>query len=157
MEYLNELLALIAALNDRDVAYVLVGGAAINVHGFVRATEDVDLFVAPTADNVSRLKTALQDVWSDPDIEDITAEDLCGDFPIVRYGPPSGHLYVDIIARIGDLAAYADIEAEVVHVRGVPIRVATPRSLYWLKKNTVRPIDAADAQLLARAFDLEED
>ena len=39
--------ALLGALHRDRVEYVLVGGVALNLHGIVRATEDVDFFVDP--------------------------------------------------------------------------------------------------------------
>lgn len=155
MEFVDELLRLMASLNARGVAYVVVGGVAMNVHGLVRATEDVDIFIEPSADNVERLKSALRDVWRDPEIEHILAEDLCGDYPAVRYGPPSGTLYLDILTRLDEFAGYADLEWQEVVVRNIPIRVATPRTLHWLKRGTVRPVDHADAAALRNAFDFQ--
>jgi len=55
------------------------------------------------------------------------------------------------------VTAYDDVEVSVETLGGVPIRVARPRALFHLKRNTVRPIDAADAKALQHAFDLEED
>ncbi len=157
MGYVEELLAVIDALNRHGVEYVLIGGGALNIHGLVRATEDLDLVVAPTAKNIESLKSALRSIWSDPEIDRVTAEDLLGDYPAVRYGPPQGDLYLDILTRLGDLADFESIEAEVVHVGDVEIRVATPQSLFRLKRNTVRPIDRADAEALREAFELGED
>jgi hypothetical protein len=130
---------------------------ALNVHGLLRATEDLDVFIRPDAENVDRLRTALESLWTDPSIAEITAEDLCGEFPAVRYGPPTGDLYLDILTRLGEATAYADLEAEDVDVDGVPVRVATPRTLYRMKRNTVRPIDRADAAALRAAFELDEE
>ena len=47
-------------------------------HGFDRATRDLYLFVPPDADNVARLRRALSNVFDDPDIATITADDLGG-------------------------------------------------------------------------------
>lgn len=41
----DELKALVAALNEEQVPYALCGGLAMGVHGFVRATVDIDLLV----------------------------------------------------------------------------------------------------------------
>jgi len=155
MEFVDEMLRLIAALNSRGVEYILIGGGALNVHGLVRATEDLDLFVQPTSENVARLKQALKDVWRDPDIDQIEAADLLGEYPAVRYGPPNGTLFLDILTRLGEFASYADLEAQVVTVRGVAVRVATPRTLHWMKRGTQRPIDQADAQALIDTFEFE--
>ena len=39
-------------------------------------------------------------------------------------------------------------------VEGVPVRVATPATLYRMKKDTLRPIDRADAAALREKFRL---
>ena len=39
-------------------------------------TEGVDLFIRPSGDNIDRLKMALGSLWNDPEIGEISAEDL---------------------------------------------------------------------------------
>ena len=157
MQTLDEALRVIEAFNEARVEYVVVGGVAVNLHGLVRATEDMDVFVKPDAQNIARVRQALAAVWDDPDIEQITADDLCGEYPAVRYGPPTETFYLDILTRLGEVTRYADLEAEEKEVGGVRIRLATPRTLYRMKKDTVRPIDHADAAALRMAFDLDEE
>lgn len=156
MTYVETMLAVIAALNDADVEYVLIGGGALNVHGLIRTTEDLDVFVAPTHDNVERLKTALKAVWDDESIDEISAEDLCGDFPAIRYGPPTGPVWLDILTRLGERMTWPELQWQEVEIGGLKARVATPRTLFEMKKDTVRPRDWADARALAEAFDLEK-
>lgn len=151
---LDDALRLFRALNLAKVEYAVVGGVAMNLHGLVRATEDVDIFVRPSEENVKRLREALHSIWDDASIEEITAEDLCGDYPVVRYGPPEGDLYVDIITRLGTATAFSDLEIEDKDVNGLRVRVATAASLLRMKRDTVRPIDKADARALWKAFDL---
>ncbi|HEX7477495.1 MAG TPA: nucleotidyl transferase AbiEii/AbiGii toxin family protein [Polyangiales bacterium] len=157
MDALDDALRVIRSFNEAGVDYVVVGGVALNVHGLVRATEDLDVFVRPEVENIARLRQALKAVWSDPDIDGITAADLCGDYPAVRYGPPEGTLYLDILTRLGEMTKFADLEAEEKEIAGVRIRVATPRALYRMKKNTVRAIDRSDALALRRAFQFDEE
>lgn len=152
----DEVLRVIASLNEEGVDYVVVGGVGMNIHGILRATEDLDLFLRPTTDNIARLRAALRKVWVDPHIDEIRAEDLCGEYPAVRYGPPEGALYLDLLTRLGEATSYDDLEVETRELEGVPIRVATPRCLHRMKRNTVRPIDRADAAALRSAFDFEE-
>ncbi|GBC79651.1 hypothetical protein HRbin09_00875 [bacterium HR09] len=151
------LLRLFRELHQRQVAYVLVGGVALGILGLVRATEDVDLFVKPDEENIRRLREALGAVWNDPEIEKISASDLAGEYPVVRYGPPDGDLAVDILASLGTSWRFEDIEALVVFWEGVPVRVATPQTMYRMKKATSRPIDQADALALKEKFGLEDD
>lgn len=151
------MLRVLAAFADEGLEYVLIGAAAMGVHGIVRATEDLDLFLRGTPENVARLQRALRSVYgSDPNIDQISAQDLLGEYPAVRYYPPSGDLYFDVMTRLGTAASYETVEAEEKDVAGVRIRVASPRALYLLKRDTVRAIDRQDATALARAFNLDE-
>lgn len=154
---LDRFLVLLRALNREGVEYVVVGAVALGLHGLARATEDVDLFVRPTLDNVAGLKRALSAVWSDPEIETIDADELAGEYPVVRYVPPDGAFTLDILTRLGERFAFDDIEAGVVELEGEPVRVATPRMLYVMKRDTVRPLDHADAAALRRTFGLEDE
>lgn len=147
---------LLTALEREGVQYVLVGGVALNLHGILRATQDIDLFVRPTKANVERLKRALRAVWDDPEIAGIREEDLSGDYPTVRYGPPGETLVVDLMSRLGTAFRYEDILAENILVNGTNVCIATPAMLFRMKKNTLRLIDQADAAELREKFDLGE-
>lgn len=150
-------LILMRALETHRVDYVLVGGMAVNLHGLVRATEDIDLFVRPEPDNIERLRKALREVWDDPCIDDISTEDLCGEYPVVRYGPPVGAFVVDLITRLGEAFQFEDLEGVILETDSVPIRVATPRMLFLMKRQTLRPRDQIDALALKEKFQLEDD
>ncbi len=154
---LDEALEVLASLQREQVDYVLVGGAALTFHGLVRATEDLDIFVRPTAENIERLKQALRVVYNDPNIDEISAEDLMGDYPSVRYYPPNVDLFLDILTRLGEFATFDSLQAEEVESDGVKIKIASPETLYWMKKDTVRDIDRMDAQNLRERFRLEDD
>jgi hypothetical protein len=154
---LDEALAILAAFHREGVEYVLVGSMGMAVHGVIRATRDIDVFVKPAPDNVARLRRALEQVFQDPSIAEITAEDLGGDYPAVQYVPPAGDFWIDILARLGERYRYDDLEWQAVELDDVVVRVATPRMLYRMKRDTVRPQDKADAAELKRRFDLEDD
>jgi hypothetical protein len=144
------------ALEAENVEYVLFGGQAVNLHGILRFTDDVDLFVCPTAANVERLRRALRRVWTDPSIDEIRAEDLAGEYAVVRYGTPDD-FYIDLVSRLGTAYTFADIEAEWTERGGIRVHLATARMLYRMKKDTVRPLDRADAADLKAKFDLQDD
>src|SRR3954447_17918738 len=138
---LDEALKVLACLENEGVDYCLVGGAALALHGLVRATEDLDLFVRPTAENIESLRRALRAVYDDPNVDEISTEDLLGDYPAVRYFPPEGELFLDILTRLGEFATFESLEAREVEWNGVKVKVASPKTLYWMKKDTVRDID----------------
>ncbi len=147
------MLRVLAAFEREGLEYVLIGAAAMGLHGLVRATEDLDVFIRATPDNVARLKRAFRDAYAgDPNVDEICAADLLGDYPAVRYYPPSGDLYFDVITRLGEAASYDTVAAETIEVEGVRIRVATPRALFELKRGTVRPQDRQDAEGTAAAL-----
>jgi len=147
----------LAALERERVRYVVFGAVAINLLGLARATEDLDLFLAPEAENIERLKVALRSVYADPHIDEISSEELLGDYPSVRYVPPEGTFYLDILTRLGEAFRYEDLAAQRLDFDGLAIPVATPETLYRMKKDTVRPKDWSDAALLKRRFNLKDD
>jgi len=152
----REFLKIAAALQDHNVEYILVGAIAMALQGIVRATVDIDLFIRPDPANIQRLKEALRSVFDDPEIESIQAQDLAGEYPVVRYGPPHGDYVIDILSRLGEALAFDDLEAEERQLEGVIVRVATPLTLYRMKRDTIRSQDRADAEILREKFHIEE-
>ncbi|MBI5159808.1 MAG: hypothetical protein HY996_00065 [Micrococcales bacterium] len=151
-----EAMKILAALEREEVRYVLVGSMGMAVLGIIRATRDIDFFVDPGPDNVARLRRALQSVYSDPCIDEITSEDLRGGYPAIQYVPPEGDFSIDLLARLGERFRFDDVEWQEVDIDGVVVRVATPRMLYRMKRDTVRLQDRADAAELKRRFEIEE-
>lgn len=54
--------AIVRALNEAQVRYLIVGGIAVNAHGFVRLTRDVDLVIQLESENAARGLNALIDI-----------------------------------------------------------------------------------------------
>ena len=136
--------------NEEGVEYLVVGAAALSLHGIPRGTQDLDFFVRPTAENFARIRRALARIWNDPDIREIAHDPPA----TIRYGTPDGFV-VDLIMQLGEAFRFEDLEPEIVHLDGIPIHAASARSLYEMKKDTVRPQDRADADRLRRKFKLE--
>jgi hypothetical protein len=146
----------LAALEARGVHYAIIGAVALNLHGLARSTEDLDIFVEPEAGNIERLKLALHDAIHDPDIDDITAADLLGEYPAIQYVPPDGAFHLDILTRLGDAFAFSELETERVPYEDLLVTAVTPRMLYRMKRDTVRPKDAADAAAIRQRFRIDE-
>ena len=154
----DEIMRVLRAFEAAGLEYVLIGAAAMGFHGLVRATEDLDLFIRATTENIEKLRAAFRAVYEgDPHINDISAADLLGEYPSVRYVPPSGNLYFDVMTRLGEVASFETIEAEVKEEDGTHIRVATPAALYRMKKGTIRAQDQVDAAALRERFKLKEE
>lgn len=146
----------LAALESHGVQYAVFGAMALNFHGLVRLTQDLDLFIAPERDNIERFKQALLEALQDPEIESISAEDLLGDYPAVEYNLPDGSFHIDVLTRLGEAFRFADLECERVPFDGLTVTVVSPRTLYEMKKDTVRPKDRIDAAWLRERFSLGE-
>lgn len=147
----------LAALEREQVRYVVFGAVALNLLGLPRATEDLDIFIAPERDNVERLKVALRSVFDDPCIDQITADDLLGEYPAVQYAPPDEGFHIDILTRLGERFAFETLDSQRIDVDGLTVSVVTLEQLHRMKVNTVRPKDWGDAQRIAEHLDLKED
>jgi hypothetical protein len=96
-------------------------------------------------------------VFDDPHIDEITAEDLLGDYPAIQYVPPEGAFFVDILTRLGAAFSFDELETERIDFDGLEVTVVTPRMLHRMKRSTVRPQDLADAARLRDRFGFEEE
>jgi predicted nucleotidyltransferase len=152
----DQLRAVFEALHKAGAEYAVFGAIALGLHGLARATSDVDLFIKADAVNIERLKSALRGIYDDPSIEEIHAVDLLGEYPALRYSPPEGFSF-DIVTRLGEAFRFEDLDIETKTFEGVPVRVVTPRTLWRMKRDTVRPTDRYDAQALAERFGFGQD
>ncbi|MDP2794357.1 MAG: hypothetical protein Q8O25_09815 [Sulfurisoma sp.] len=59
---------LLQSLADAQVQYVLVGGLAVQLHGFLRATFDIDLVLAMNDENLVRFINVAKDYGLQPGI-----------------------------------------------------------------------------------------
>lgn len=58
--------ALVRALEEERVRYLVAGGLAVNAHGYLRFTRDIDIVVQLSRDNVLAAFTALQGIGYQP-------------------------------------------------------------------------------------------
>lgn len=99
----DEIIRVFRAFEAAGLEYVLIGATAMGFHGLVRATEDLDIFIRATAENIERLRAALRQVYDgDPQINEISSADLLGEYPAVRYYPPTGDLYLTCLRALAN-------------------------------------------------------
>jgi hypothetical protein len=72
---LQSLEKIVGALNGAQVRYLIVGGLAVNAHGFVRPTKDVDLVIQLDYENIQAALTALATIDYHP-FQPVTAKDM---------------------------------------------------------------------------------
>lgn len=132
-----------AALNEHGVNYLVIGGIACVLHGYVRATTDVDILIERTRENAERVLAALSAIgygfareWR---AEEILARPVTviGDDPQVDIFTVAWSVKYDG-ARSG---------SSTVTVEGVDIPLIGIEDLIETKR-TGRPLDAADIEAL---------
>jgi hypothetical protein len=70
-------LEFLSALQRQDVRYMLIGGLAVNFHGVIRNTQDMDIWLAPTNKNRDAFYNVLLDLgYTDEEIVDYKNQDF---------------------------------------------------------------------------------
>jgi len=73
---------LLKLLKENHVKFVIIGATAFPVHGYSRATLDIDIFIKPEKENAKRTLKALQDFGYD--VADVTIDDLLTNKVLIR-------------------------------------------------------------------------
>lgn len=116
------------------------------MHGFLRATEDIDVMLLMTNENITRFQNALYDVYAEKEIEELSFAEL-GKYPVIRYGTPD-NFYIDIISGLGTAFSFENVDIEKKVVDNVEVKFASVKSLIEMKKNTYREKDKIDLLFL---------
>jgi hypothetical protein len=141
------LLKLLARFRAEGVEYVLVGGQAVRLNGYLRATEDVDVLVKATRENGRRIRKAMDFLTSAGDIEESWFEAAGGTPENIRV---ADDLIVDLLfAANGETyESVREFVREIV-IDSVPIRVLNIDGLLRTKTD-YREKDILDKRVLAR-------
>jgi hypothetical protein len=141
----NDYSDMLRALSDENVKFLLVGAYAMAVHGYPRATMDLDLWVMPTAENADAVMRAITRFGAP--LHNLTKADLLKDDTVFQIGVAPRR--IDIITGATGLRfedAYANsVEAD---IEKLAIRVPSIDDLIRNKRATGRTRDMADAEVL---------
>jgi len=141
--------AVIAALNEGSIRYVVVGGLASGAHGVVRATRHVDLVPDPEAENLRRLAGILTALGArHPIQDDLTADNLAAPASIKL---ETRHSEVHVLNRMPGTPLFDELEAQEFAVEvapGVFAPVCSLAHLRQMKRASDRPRDQVDLQEL---------
>jgi predicted nucleotidyltransferase len=143
------------ALEEQGARYVVFGGIAVNARGVTRTTQDLDLFVAPEPENVAAVRRALEQVFEDPALAELTSQTL-EEYGLVRYGPPAHDFVIDLTTRIGEAFVFDDLEHTMVELHGQPVPVATARMLVRMKRDSKREKDRSDVTRMRERHGIED-
>jgi hypothetical protein len=148
---------ILRSLTAHGVEFTVVGGLAVQVHGYMRSTRDVDVVPAPDMLNLSRLGEALADM--DAQLlrggrVNLTDPQLLQRAPLVALMTRYGRL--DVLhpkLTQGAPGAYAKLRASalVVGFGEIEIAVAGLDDLIRMKRAAGRDQDIADIGALTRS------
>ncbi len=132
-----------ATLNEHGVNYLVIGGIACVLHGYIRATTDVDILIERSLENARRLLEALETIGFGFAREWRAEEILARPITVIGDDPQ-----VDIFTVAWTVKYDGAIEhASIVTVEGVDIPLIGIDDLIETKR-TERPLDAADIEAL---------
>ena len=97
----------LSLLNSNNVEYLLIGGYAVGYHGYPRATNDMDVWVAIHPDNASRL-VGVMDAFGFS-VPELSADLFMQDRKVIRMGLPP--MRIEILTGISGVTfdeCYAD-------------------------------------------------
>jgi hypothetical protein len=143
-----DLVEICRMLNARQANYIVVGGMAVNIHGYTRNTDDIDLLVETTQSNEQKVLEALS-LLPEGAAKELRPGEIA-DYMVVRV---CDEITVDLMAKAcgHDYAAAKDLVSE-IEVSGVLIPFASP-ALLWKTKQTYRGKDAMDCVFLRKLLE----
>ncbi len=139
---------LLECLIEAGADYMLIGGYAVMAHGYIRATQDLDVWVRPTSANAARVMAALAEFGLPPGLSEeqlllSTAKPPTG----FRFGRPP--FAVDLITSVqGVEFEDAWVGSAIRRLGGIDVRVIGRAALLANKRATGRAKDAADVEAL---------
>lgn len=152
-------LTLLKTLESAQVKYVLVGGLALNLHGVIRATMDIDLVVALDEDNFSRAVAALRSLGLEPAIP-VSWDEVLQPGQLERWGDEKNLIALSLRKPQGydptlDLLIKSPLPFDqlyanrvVKNIGGTAVSVASIDDLIAMKRAAQRKIDLSDIEAL---------
>jgi len=141
---------LLANLARAEVKFIVVGGVAVALNGFVRTTDDVDILIERSKENVARLLTALASFGagharelSFADFDEVEgAIRVVEDFPLDIFTLMRGHRYANLVEQTAT-----------TEISGASIQFLNAGGLIRLKQGSQREKDQIDIAALRSKTD----
>ena len=143
----DALLKLLARFHDENVQYLLVGGHAVRLNGFLRATEDIDILLPSSLENGRRVIRALSFLVSSKDLVPEWFEVSSQEPQNIRV---ADELLIDLLfAANGQTYESLQDHVRVLTLAGVEVRTLDIEGLLKTKTD-YRDKDRIDREALSR-------
>lgn len=151
-DILQEFLALIRAFREEGLDYAVCGGFAMAVHGFIRATEDIDILIEPESLSQARQVAATCGFrLRGTEIEFRSGAKLARVLKVASAG--EDYLLLDLMLVSPATRAAWDSRVDQSTPWG-PIRVVSREALKAMKRQAGRPQDLVDVERMETPDDL---
>jgi hypothetical protein len=140
------------ALAEHAVDYVIVGGLAVQTHGHVRTTVDIDVFPRPDPSNLERLADALNAL--DAQVLNPGSEGMKIDATMLPRATlwqfVTRHGAVDVLHDAPGAPPYDELRGQALEIRfgDLKLAVAGRDDLIGMKRASGRPVDLEDIAAL---------
>ena len=132
-------------LKEYDVRYLLIGAYAVNYHGYIRATGDMDIWIAIHPDNARKITAALHAFGMEDSA--LTPDVFLQEKKILRIGVPP--LRLEITTSISGIEFDECYQARIVdELDGIEVNLIDLENLKKNKKASGRPKDLVDLKKL---------
>lgn len=139
---------LLVLLADAGVDFVLVGGLAVTLQGYVRFTEDVDILIDSNPANVTRLLKVLSE-YGEGFARELSLEDFTEEEGAIRIVEEVEQCQIDVFTVMsGRIYLEVASDADIFPIQGRKIQYASKKSLIDWKSKSVREKDKLDAMAL---------
>jgi hypothetical protein len=132
-------------LNEQEVKYVVLGGYAVIIHGYVRATGDMDILIEASPDNAERLITAL--IKFGYEVYDFEISDFVGKDKVVTLNPYPFKIEI-LTSTLGVTFEQCYENRKIIKVENVNINFIGRHDLIENKKAVGRLKDLLDIENL---------
>lgn len=140
---------LLIELCDAEADFLMVGGWAVVLHGHVRATDDLDVFVKPSLENSSRVYAALESFGAPLAAHNVAPTHFAADGAAYRFGIPP--LKVELLTKVSGVSfEEARDGAGTFELAGRAIPYIGRSALIANKKAAGRYKDLADVEELEK-------
>lgn len=143
---------ILAALAEHSVDYVIIGGLAVQTHGHVRTTVDIDVYPRPEPSNLARLADALNAL--DARILNPGSEGAKIDANTLPRATlwqfATRHGAIDVLHDAPGAPSYDELRARALEIRlgDLELAVAGLDDLISMKRASARPVDLEDLAAL---------
>lgn len=132
-------------LNANDVEYLLIGGYAVGYHGYPRATNDIDIWIAMNQENAGKMMKVLKEFGFDT--PELSSELFLQKDRMIRLGMPP--MQIEVLVEISGVK-FAECYAERINdvIDGIPMNLINLKHLKINKKASGRYKDLDDLEHL---------